>query len=1002
MSKILGFTINIQGTDKAIETSEQLKRAITELQKELKKTEDVDAIKKLEADLVDLKARQAEVNAEVRESIKTRQRELKAVDDTSGTYDQLSKTLNEQRKRYKDLAAAGKDFTAEALQLRGEITELDKRLKKIDADVGQFQRNVGGYTEALSQFFPRVASGIGDISNGFKAAQGAATGFNRALGLLGVAVAIFTAISDAIASANEFSEEFVQIQTRLAQTTDLTNTQIKLQAGAVIAISRTYQQETNDILLAANALSKEFNISFTRSFELIEAGLRKGANAQGDFLDQLREYPAQFAAAGGSAEEFVSILIKAQNEGIYSDKGIDAIKEFGLRIREQTASTRDALTNAFGAQFTNQLFSNLNSGAITTVEALRKVSKGLQNTSLTAEQTQRVIADTFGGAGEDAGLRYLQLLGDIDTTTKDVTASTNEYEEQQSTLYESNLLLAQAQSELSVSLGASTKDFEVIINFLKSVGLVILTEVIDNFRNLKVAVFAIGETIAAFFTTSGNLGERFQGALKAGQDSILNQQKEYQDEVKRRQDQEKRDQGQYAETLLNTEADLNKRLTALRTQRANTAIGSAQFKELTKEIETIEKRLAEANGKAGAKGGEALVNGSIAAIQKKANDLKTAIDKAVAGSAVQKALIDQYNKQVQILEQAIAERNRIEFEAEREAFLARVANTATLTTSIAIPAAVKSEKDQGEAQREELTKQFQKLKIELKKNRKELTDQEAAEAQRRKQQIIEFTQQGVQATFGLINTLTDAANQRRNEIFQQQIESTESNISQLEERAGKATGIRKKLIEQQVAQEKKLLEEQTKLQEEEQKKQRKAAKRNAIIQSIIEGSLAVVRSLNTPPVPNFPLAIASGVFAAIQTATIAAQPLATGGVVGITGRRVTDRANMPTRSNGDNVLATVKRGEVVLNERQQSALGGAATFRSIGVPGFATGGMISPPLSAPALPRTAGDAGNVIAALDRKTDAINARLDRLRAFVITEDIQREFDDAESIKVKAEL
>jgi len=117
---------------------------------------------------------------------------------------------------------------------------------------------------------------------------------------------------------------------------------------------------------------------------------------------------------------------------------------------------------------------------------------------------------------------------------------------------------------------------------------------------------------------------------------------------------------------------------------------------------------------------------------------------------------------------------------------------------------------------------------------------------------------------------------------------------------------------------------------------------------------------------------------------------------------VTDRANMPTRSNGDNVLATVKRGEVVLNERQQAALGGAATFRSIGVPGFATGGMVSPPLPAPALSRATGDTSNVIAALDRKTDAISARIDRLRAFVITEDIQREFDDAESIKVKAEL
>jgi hypothetical protein len=36
----------------------------------------------------------------------------------------------------------------------------------------------------------------------------------------------------------------------------------------------------------------------------------------------------------------------------------------------------------------------------------------------------------------------------------------------------------------------------------------------------------------------------------------------------------------------------------------------------------------------------------------------------------------------------------------------------------------------------------------------------------------------------------------------------------------------------------------------------------------------------------------------------------------------------------------VKRGEVILNQGQQAALGGASTFRAIGVPGFADGGLV--------------------------------------------------------------
>jgi hypothetical protein len=62
---------------------------------------------------------------------------------------------------------------------------------------------------------------------------------------------------------------------------------------------------------------------------------------------------------------------------------------------------------------------------------------------------------------------------------------------------------------------------------------------------------------------------------------------------------------------------------------------------------------------------------------------------------------------------------------------------------------------------------------------------------------------------------------------------------------------------------------------------------------------------------------------------------------GLSGTLITSRMGKSIRrSNGDNLLATVKTGEVILNQRQQNALGGANTFRKIGVPGFANGGMI--------------------------------------------------------------
>jgi hypothetical protein len=80
---------------------------------------------------------------------------------------------------------------------------------------------------------------------------------------------------------------------------------------------------------------------------------------------------------------------------------------------------------------------------------------------------------------------------------------------------------------------------------------------------------------------------------------------------------------------------------------------------------------------------------------------------------------------------------------------------------------------------------------------------------------------------------------------------------------------------------------------------------------------------------------------------------AEGGLVGfagggLSGTKITSGMGIPIRRrNGDNLLATVKTGEVILNQRQQAMLGGSSTFSRIGVPGFANGGMIVPDITSP-------------------------------------------------------
>ncbi len=88
-------------------------------------------------------------------------------------------------------------------------------------------------------------------------------------------------------------------------------------------------------------------------------------------------------------------------------------------------------------------------------------------------------------------------------------------------------------------------------------------------------------------------------------------------------------------------------------------------------------------------------------------------------------------------------------------------------------------------------------------------------------------------------------------------------------------------------------------------------------------------------------AILSGITAVLTGITQAKGLLgfASGGLTGT--KIMAHHGTRINRSNGDNLLATVKTGEVILNRDQQARLGGDRTFASIGVPGFASGGFVA-------------------------------------------------------------
>jgi len=1134
-NKVIGFEIVIDGLGKTVETATELKRAIAQVNEEIKKTSDVQELKKLEGKLIDLKAAQMEVTKVTREQIKTRNEEITGIDKANGAYRKLSKELNDQRNRYKDLAAAEQDTSQEAKDLLVSINALDKKLKGIDATVGQFQRNVGGYTEALSNFFPKlggqlgnVTGLVGDLSSGF-AQLGQTTGIaNIGLGTVGLALSAFQGISNILADIKASVKEVTDLKIAF-ENFGFAGEQLDNVAAKAQSLGEVFEENSAQVAVAANTISREFGIPIEKAFDIIQAGFLKGADAQGEFLDTLREYPAQFRDAGLSAEEFLKVSIAAGREGIYSDKGLDVIKEFGLRIREQTSASKDALINAFGEDFTNQLFANLNTGAVTSGQALGLITKKINETGLSGEKLQKVVADVFGGAGEDVGQRFLLSLGDILTSTNDVTTAETKLQKQSLELIKvkeisalRNAKLAESTREADLETQKFSEDVKVLLseslNFL--VGAFLSTEVsIDKYNDqLKTSNELLKENKKITSTpvkTKDQLAKErqaFEEAEEKKREAILNNAKK--------------------ETILRTqtEAGIEKALEEIKSKRKSIVFGTPEFKKADEEIKKLEKELEKFNPKeSGKKGGEnlvkAFVDGSLAKLQQEQSKLQKSFGEAVVGSQAQKEigiklsavneqikksieaqneilglnaekkkqdaieeinqnfkvaesiinlarsketksdneieninkrrviLDNDYNREVQrinsllalessgskeaenlLIERRAAESNYIkgksDLEKQEKAIndkrIAAEKSYRDKITKLQIDSIKDDEEREIVAAKQKLSDELENLEkdkdfiilseLEKAKLRELLVNKSAAEIQairdgydkkeieskkENTQKLIDAIGESIISVSNIISTFQQARAEKEAEAINEQITNTENNIAELEAKAEKASGLRKKRIEKDIESQKALLKQQ---QEEAEAIRLKAAKQDkkiAIIQAIIQGALAVQRALASVPFPaNLLAAIPTGIAAAAQIATITAQPLAQGGVV--TGERINQKQNIPTRSNGDNVLAYVKRGEVVLNQRQQAMLGGSPTFRKIGIKGFADGGIV-PPISAPmSISQASSDVNNILAMLDSKTDAINSRIDRLQAYVVSDDIARDLAEGNKLRINATL
>lgn len=260
-------------------------------------------------------------------------------------------------------------------------------------------------------------------------AQKSVRGLAKAFVPLNQGIEYIRNLADSVRNLGESFRATAGQSRMITQLTGETGSGMRELRGEVSALADYFGKDFNDVLRSANALSKGFGISAKEAVGLLRDGLVSGADAGGDFLDTVREYPRYFKEAGLSAEDFIAISTNASRQGVYSDKGVDAIKEGNLRIREMTTATAAALE---GIGISSEgVLEGLRSGSLTTFEVMQQVASRLRELPPSASEVGAALADIFGGPGEDAGLEYIKSLADVRLSMEEVKAASGGLAEQQ-------------------------------------------------------------------------------------------------------------------------------------------------------------------------------------------------------------------------------------------------------------------------------------------------------------------------------------------------------------------------------------------------------------------------------------------------------------------------------------------------------------------------------------------------------------------------------------------
>lgn len=275
--------------------------------------------------------------------------------------------------------------------------------------------------------------------------------------------------------------------------------------------------DMNDTVRFMTSAVNDWGMTHREALDMIIAGEQEGLNISNDWLDSLVEYTPILSTLGIEAKDAFMLIDEAINAtGMNTDQATDMVKEFLLTLTDGSNTSKDAFKD-LGINI-DDLKKQIDDGSITTIDAMKKVSKAIMNVGDDTERA-RLLQEIFKGTveyGSEGVIEAWSNLGnEVINTSGAMDEAKQAYEESYAAMQQD---LSNSWKELSQTIGSevlpalsSVTDFTnntiKILSFLPSAFTYLGNDIANVFEGMRGKfyefILGVGNGMADFADTIG-------------------------------------------------------------------------------------------------------------------------------------------------------------------------------------------------------------------------------------------------------------------------------------------------------------------------------------------------------------------------------------------------------------------------------------------------------------------------------------------------------------------